>query len=161
MARDEKGASEISRRFLSRKLPYCNVLSSMEIVFLSLLCLHGPFKHSTALTDSLFYRIPLFDFIYHMSSPSLMNEREELGISTTVYRVKKTRIMVLFVYAGFFYSSTMFSCGTFQSTQMRLAAGHICEASHDLANVNGADCWGSVGNRHFVGLGGFLDKASF
>lgn len=62
--------------------------------------------------------------------------------------------MVLFVYAGF-YSFTLFSGGTFESTQMRLAAGHICDASHDLANMNGADCWGLVNNRTWPDWGIF------
>lgn len=50
--------------FRALEPPYCNVLRSMEIVWLSSFCLHDPFKQSAALTD--FYFILFHSLILYL-----------------------------------------------------------------------------------------------
>lgn len=74
-----------------------------------------------------------------MSSPSLIKGGTR-AYQLCEYHVKKPRIMVWLVYGGL-YSITLFSEGTFESTVIRLAAGHVSAMLHMIfANVNGGIC---------------------
>lgn len=120
------------RQLCRLKLPYCNILNSMEIVWLFSSCLHDILnspQHWQII--SFFFSDSTIWFYVCVSSPGPRNERKELEISTFLWVSCKTRSILWFcLFMLMFCWFILFSWGTFESAMARLAAGHVSVILH-------------------------------